>query len=50
MRDTHIEAVKARQMYLTDAEKSRFPFLPEPVPKIGKQSTKVKSQEPADSD
>jgi hypothetical protein len=36
MRDTHIEAVKARQMYLTDSEKARFPFLAEvkPRPKL----------------
>ena len=29
MRDTHIEAIKARADYLTDETKARFPFLNE---------------------
>ena len=45
MRDTHIEAIKARRDYLTDAEQSRFPFLSEP-----KQVSKVKKPAPLDQE
>jgi inorganic pyrophosphatase len=47
MRDTHIEAIKARQLYLTDAEKARFPFLtdPKPTAKVSKKSTEVVSKD-----
>ncbi len=33
---TQIDHIKARVMYLTDAEKARFPFLREPEKKITK--------------
>jgi hypothetical protein len=46
MRDTHIEAIKARQMYLTDAEKARFSFLVEkPVAKVSKKNPHLETEE-----
>ena len=41
MRDTHIAAIKARAMYLTDETKARFPFLSK-----SKQPSKVKKPAP----
>jgi hypothetical protein len=40
MRDTHIEAIKARADYLTDETKARLPFLSEakPAAKPGKKA------------
>jgi hypothetical protein len=43
MRDTHISAIKARAMYLTDETKARFPFLTKP-----KQLNKLKKSAPLD--
>ncbi len=45
MRDTHIDAIKARTMYLKDETKARFPFLTEP-----KQVSKVKKPAPLDQE
>jgi hypothetical protein len=45
MRDTHIEAIKARQMYLTDDEKTRLSILlsPEVSKKASRQSKTLPS-------
>jgi hypothetical protein len=45
MRDTHIEAIKARRDYLTDETKARFPFLSE-----AKQMSKVKKSLPVEQE
>jgi inorganic pyrophosphatase len=45
MRDTHIEAIKARADYLTDETKARLPFLSE-----SKQVSKVKKSTPLDQE
>jgi len=46
MRDSHVEAVKARRDYLTDAEKTRFPFLSEvkPTSKVSKKSADIEKE------
>ena len=46
MRDTHIAALKARRDYLTDLEKSRFPFLLEakPTSKVSKKSADIQAE------
>jgi inorganic pyrophosphatase len=47
MRDTHIEAIKARADYLTDEIKARLPFLSEvkSTPKVGKKSAPIVAED-----
>jgi len=42
--ETHIAAIKARVMYLTEEAKARFPFLSEPKP-ASKVTKKTADQE-----